>query len=152
MYFCAVLNFTFLLILIKDIETIYLNHVNGIQFRGFFPVLFFISFSHTHSMLLKFFRVQYKHLNISVRYWARKGNWSFLRKLLCLENICFLEILIYSWKKTGSRLMCFRPLGHCFLSLRSIWLRSWWKHLVVTKTVKHLRLKASYKPSLRKFS
>lgn len=41
LYFCAVLKFTFLLILIKDIETIYLNHVNGTQFRGFFSSLIF---------------------------------------------------------------------------------------------------------------
>lgn len=35
LYFCAVLKFTFLLILIKDIGSIYLNHVSGTQFRVF---------------------------------------------------------------------------------------------------------------------
>ena len=48
LYFCAVLKITFLLILIKDIESIYLNHGNGTQPRGFFLQTYSSSASPTH--------------------------------------------------------------------------------------------------------
>lgn len=56
LYFCAVLKFTFLL---KDIETIYLNHVNGTQFRGFSSLISHQLLTHTKYAAQNFFFILY---------------------------------------------------------------------------------------------
>lgn len=90
LYFCAVLKFTFLLILIKDIETIYLNHVNGTL--GIFSDL--PSASQTHIVCCSNFFV----CNINI--WTFQSGIEPKRVTEVFISFCaLLEILIiYSWK------------------------------------------------------